>query len=39
VLLGIVNGLPEAVTAIAAVRRGALTLAIAAILGGTASMY
>jgi cation:H+ antiporter len=34
VLLGIVNGLPEAVTAVAAVRRGALTLAIAAILGG-----
>ncbi|WP_433870521.1 sodium:calcium antiporter [Saccharopolyspora sp. CA-218241] len=34
VLLGVVNGLPEAVTAIAAVRRGALTLAIAAILGG-----
>jgi cation:H+ antiporter len=34
VLLGVVNGLPETVTAIAAVRRGALTLAIAAILGG-----
>ena len=33
-LLGIVNALPETVTAIAAVRRGALTLAIAAILGG-----
>lgn len=31
---GIVNALPETVTAIAAVRRGALTLAIAAILGG-----
>lgn len=34
VLLGIVNGLPETVTAIAAVRRGAVTLAVAAILGG-----
>lgn len=34
VLLGVVNALPETVTAIAAVRRGALTLAIAAILGG-----
>ncbi|MFY1669721.1 sodium:calcium antiporter [Plantactinospora sp. WMMB334] len=34
VLLGIVNGLPETVTAIAAVRRGAVTLAIAAVLGG-----
>jgi cation:H+ antiporter len=30
----LVNALPETVTAIAAVRRGALTLAIAAILGG-----
>lgn len=34
VLLGLVNAIPETVTAIAAVRRGALTLAIAAILGG-----
>jgi cation:H+ antiporter len=34
VLLGVVNALPETVTAIAAVRRGALTLAIAAIIGG-----
>lgn len=34
VLLGIVNALPEAVTAAAAVRRGAYTLAIAAIIGG-----
>lgn len=34
VLLGIVNGLPETVTAIAAVRQGAVTLAVAAVLGG-----
>ena len=34
VLMGVVNALPETVTAVAAVRRGALTLAIAAILGG-----
>ncbi|MEV4760807.1 cation transporter [Micromonospora sp. NPDC049559] len=34
VLLGVVNGLPETVTAIAAVRRGAVTLAVAAVLGG-----
>ncbi|PZG00774.1 sodium:calcium antiporter [Micromonospora deserti] len=34
VLMGIVNALPETVTAIAAVRRGAVTLAIAAVLGG-----
>ncbi|HEX2774636.1 MAG TPA: cation transporter [Micromonosporaceae bacterium] len=34
VLMGLVNALPEAVTAIAAVRRGALTLAVAAVLGG-----
>lgn len=34
VLMGAVNALPEAVTAIAAVRRGALTLAVAAIIGG-----
>ncbi|SCL18114.1 cation:H+ antiporter [Micromonospora rhizosphaerae] len=34
VLMGVVNALPETVTAIAAVRRGAPTLAIAAVLGG-----
>jgi len=34
VLMGGVNALPETIAAIAAVRRGALTLAIAAILGG-----
>ncbi|MFD5319974.1 sodium:calcium antiporter [Streptomyces sp. NPDC127098] len=34
VLLGIVNALPETVTAIAAVRRGAVTLAVAAVIGG-----
>lgn len=34
VFMGLVNALPETVTAIAAVRRGALTLAIAAIIGG-----
>jgi cation:H+ antiporter len=34
VLLGVVNALPEAATAIAAVRRGAVTLAVAAVLGG-----
>jgi cation:H+ antiporter len=32
--MGVVNALPETVTAIAAVRRGALTLTIAAIIGG-----
>ncbi|MFG3310162.1 sodium:calcium antiporter [Streptomyces wuyuanensis] len=32
--MGIVNALPETVTAVAAVRRGALTLAIAAVIGG-----
>jgi len=32
--MGIVNALPETVTAVAAVRRGALTLAIAAVVGG-----
>jgi len=36
VLMGIVNALPEAVTAVAAVRRGAMTLAVAAVLGGNA---
>lgn len=34
VLMGVVNALPETVTAIAAVRRGALTLAVAAVIGG-----
>lgn len=34
VMMGLVNALPEAVTAIAAVRRGAMTLAVAAVLGG-----
>ncbi|MGR6318274.1 cation transporter [Micromonospora soli] len=34
VLMGVVNALPETVTAAAAVRRGAPTLAIAAVLGG-----
>ena len=34
VFMGVVNALPETVTSIAAVRRGALTLAIAAIIGG-----
>ncbi|MDG4810077.1 cation transporter [Micromonospora sp. WMMD1120] len=34
VLMGVVNALPETVTAIAAVRRGAVTLAVAAVLGG-----
>ncbi|WP_055485302.1 sodium:calcium antiporter [Streptomyces sp. WMMB 322] len=33
-IMGVINALPETVTAIAAVRRGAVTLAIAAILGG-----
>lgn len=34
VMMGLVNALPEAVTALAAVRRGAMTLAVAAVLGG-----
>ncbi|MGY0068024.1 sodium:calcium antiporter [Streptomyces sp. QTS137] len=34
VFMGVVNALPETVTSIAAVRRGAVTLAIAAIIGG-----
>ncbi|EHR60412.1 sodium:calcium antiporter [Saccharomonospora cyanea] len=34
VLMGFVNALPETVTAVTAVRRGALTLAVAAIIGG-----
>lgn len=33
-VMGVINALPETVTAIAAVRRGAATLAIAAIIGG-----
>ncbi|MEW1788607.1 cation transporter [Streptomyces albidoflavus] len=33
-IMGIINALPEAVTSIAAVRRGAVTLAFAAIIGG-----
>jgi cation:H+ antiporter len=32
--MGVVNALPETVTAVAAVRRGAATLAIAAVIGG-----
>ncbi|GAB4001105.1 hypothetical protein GCM10029992_35480 [Glycomyces albus] len=35
VLMGVVNALPETVAAVAAVRRGALTLAVAAVVGGT----
>lgn len=38
VLMGLVNALPEAITAVAAVRRGAVTLAIAAILGGNSEL-
>ncbi|MFG3660089.1 sodium:calcium antiporter [Streptomyces sp. NPDC047706] len=34
VFMGVVNALPETVAAVAAVRRGALTLAIAAVVGG-----
>jgi len=34
VLMGLVNALPETVAAIAAVRQGALTLAVAAVIGG-----
>ncbi|MGN9810238.1 sodium:calcium antiporter [Micromonospora sp. BQ11] len=34
ILMGTVNALPETVTAVAAVRRGAPTLAIAAVIGG-----
>ena len=36
VVMGLVNAMPETITAIAAVRRGALTLAIAGVLGGNA---
>lgn len=35
-LMGITNALPETITAIAAVRQGALTLAMAGVLGGNA---
>lgn len=34
VFMGLINALPETVTAVTAVRRGALTLAIAAVIGG-----
>nr|WP_030827578.1 hypothetical protein [Streptomyces sp. NRRL F-2305] len=34
VLMGLVNALPETVTSIAAVRRGAVTPAVAAVIGG-----
>ncbi|GGM72451.1 cation transporter [Longimycelium tulufanense] len=34
VFMGLVNAAPETVTAVAAVRRGAMTLAVAAIIGG-----
>ncbi|PRX47131.1 cation:H+ antiporter [Prauserella shujinwangii] len=34
IFMGVVNALPETVTAVAAVRRGALTLAVAAVIGG-----
>lgn len=36
VLMGLVNAIPEAVTAVAAVRTGAVTLAIGGVLGGNA---
>lgn len=36
VVMGLVNAMPETITAVAAVRRGALTLAIAGVLGGNA---
>lgn len=39
IFMGLVNALPETVTAVAAVRRGALTLAIAAIIGGNQSLW
>lgn len=35
-LMGVTNALPETVVAVAAVRRGALTLAVAGIIGGNA---
>lgn len=34
ILLGVTNALPEMVTSVAAVRRGALTLAVAGVVGG-----
>ncbi|MFI7611311.1 hypothetical protein ACIBP6_08850 [Nonomuraea terrae] len=34
IFMGVVNALPESITAVAAVRRGAVTLAIAAVIGG-----
>ncbi|WP_235854303.1 sodium:calcium antiporter [Nonomuraea aridisoli] len=34
IFMGVVNALPESITAVAAVRRGAMTLAIAAVIGG-----
>ncbi|MEI7031341.1 cation transporter [Streptomyces pratensis] len=34
VFMGLVNALPETVTSVAAVRRGAVTLAVAAVIGG-----
>ncbi|WP_199041099.1 sodium:calcium antiporter [Glycomyces salinus] len=34
VLMGVINAIPETVAAVAAVRRGALTLAVAAVVGG-----
>src|SRR5690606_38603280 len=34
VLMGLVNALPEAVTAVAAVRTGAVTLAVGGVMGG-----
>jgi cation:H+ antiporter len=36
ILMGLVNAIPEAVIAITAVRRGALTMAVASVLGGNA---
>ncbi len=36
ILMGLVNAIPETVTAIAAVRAGALTLAVGGVLGGNA---
>lgn len=36
VMLGIVNALPETIVSVAAVRRGALTLAVATVIGGNA---
>jgi cation:H+ antiporter len=33
-MMGVANALPETITAVAAVRRGALTMAVAAVIGG-----